>query len=194
MTATRLPAASRFPLVPKNDLDQVEGIVLAKDLLYWLLKHDDERIDWTAIVKKPLVVPESAAVPQMLRLYQAHQRHLAIVVDEYGTVEGIATLEDVLEEIVGEIRDETDAPVREIHELPDGGLVVRADVDLRRLSTRLGVIWPPDTGVATIGGLVTEELERIPTAGDSISWQGYRIEVVHAGRRRPELLSIREES
>ena len=190
----RASGHSRFPFSSTRDINDISGIVLAKSLLYWLLKHDDEQIDWAAIVQKPLIVPESAAVPQMLQLYQRHQRHLAIVVDEYGTVEGIVTLEDVLEEIVGEIRDETDLPVTEFYERPDGSLVVHADVDLRRLSSRLGVIWQPDKGVATIGGLVTESLERIPNAGDAINWQGYRIEVVKAGRRRPEMLSIRAES
>jgi CBS domain containing-hemolysin-like protein len=181
---------SRFPFSPTLDLGDVTGVVLAKDLLYWLLQNDDRQVDWDAISKEALVVPDSAPLPQLLRTYQDTRRHLAVVVDEYGSVEGIATLEDVLEEIVGEIDDESDLPADDFQERPDGSLLVRAHVDLRKLSDRLGIAWDPSIEVSTAGGLVTETLERIPVAGDSIDWNGFRIEVLRADRRRTRLLSV----
>jgi CBS domain containing-hemolysin-like protein len=112
------------------------------------------------------------------------------VVDEYGTVEGVATLEDVLEEIVGDIRDESDLPVDDFREQGDGTLLVRGRVDLRKLSDKLGTTWDPSIEVSTIGGLVTETLERIPVVGDSIDWNGHQVEVLGADRRRARLLRV----
>jgi CBS domain containing-hemolysin-like protein len=181
---------SRFPFSPTANLSDVSGVVLAKDLLYWLLEHDDDQIDWDAISKDVLVVPDSAPLLKLLHTYQDSHRHLAIVVDEYGSVEGVATLEDVLEEIVGDIRDESDLPVDDIREQTDGTLLVRSRVDLRKLSDELGITWDPNTDVSTIGGLVTETLERIPVVGDSINWTGYKVDVIGADRRRARLLHI----
>ena len=182
---------SRFPFTPTGDFDDVSGVVLAKDLLYWLLQNDTAEIDWNTLQQDALVVPNSVALPQLLKTYQETQRHLAIVVDEYGSVEGIVTLEDVLEEIVGEIRDESDLPIEEFQDKTDGTLVVRGSVDMRKLCSRLGITWDPELEVSTISGLVTEALERIPVVGDTIDWDGYRIEVLRADRRRAKLLSVR---
>lgn len=181
---------SRFPFSTTPHLSDVSGVVLAKDLLHWLLENDSGPIDWAAIQKDVLVVPETAPLPQLLHTFQDGHRHLAIVVDEYGTVEGLVTLEDVLEEIVGDIRDESDLPADDIREHPDGTLLVRGRVDLRKLSDKLGLTWRPDVGVSTVGGLVTEMLERIPVAGDSVDWRGYKIQVLRADRRRPRVLQV----
>ena len=183
---------SRFPFTPTADFDDVSGVVLAKDLLYWLLQNDGPQIDWEALRQDALVVPNSVPLPQLLKTYQETQRHLAVVVDEYGSVEGIVTLEDVLEEIVGEIRDESDLPIEEFQDKTDGTLVVRGSVDMRKLCSRLGITWDPELEVSTISGLVTETLERIPVVGDVVDWNGYRVEVLRADRRRAKLLSIRK--
>jgi CBS domain containing-hemolysin-like protein len=145
------------------------------------------------LLQDALVVPNSVPLPQLLKTYQDTHRHLAVVVDEYGSVEGIVTLEDVLEEIVGDIRDESDVLVEEFLDKPDGTLIVRGNVDMRKLSARLGIAWDPELEVSTISGLVTEILERIPVAGDVVAWSDYRIEVLKADRRRARLLSIRQE-
>jgi len=184
---------SRFPFTPTRNLADVSGVVFAKQLLHWLLQHHEETVDWNALTKDALIVPPSAPLLQLLRTYKDTRRHMAIVVDEYGTVEGIATLEDVLEEIVGDIFDETDLPTTEFHETADGDLFVRAHVDLRKLCAKLDVAWDPETEPATIGGLVTEMLERIPVAGDTIDWSGYCIEVLRADERHAKLLRIRKE-
>jgi CBS domain containing-hemolysin-like protein len=194
--ATRLVRASgfsRFPYSPTQDLGDVTSVVFAKDLLYWLLQNEDRQVDWDAIRKDVLVVPDSVPLPQLLRTYQDTRRHMAIVVDEYGSVEGIATLEDVLEEIVGEIDDESDVPADDFQERPDGSLLVRAHVDLRKLSDRLGIAWDPGVEVSTVGGLITETLERIPVAGDSIDWNGFHIEVLRADKRRARILHVRKD-
>jgi CBS domain containing-hemolysin-like protein len=181
---------SRFPFSPTEHLSDVSGVILAKELLYWLLEHDDEQIDWEAIRKDALVVPNSALLPQLMHTFQDSHRHLAIVVDEYGSIEGVVTLEDVLEEIVGDIRDESDLPVNDLLEQADGTLLVRGRVDMRRLSEKLGTAWDPNIDVSTIGGLMTETLERIPVVGDSIDWNGHRVEVLSADRRRARLLRV----
>ncbi len=181
---------SRFPYSPTGDLDDVTGIVLAKELLNWLLENPGVAIDWELLRHEPLIVPESAMLPRLLNTYQQSRRHMAVIVDEYGGVQGIATLEDVLEEIVGDIHDEMDVPPDDFAQQADGSLVVRANVDLRKLSALLEVPWDPALDVATIGGLVTEQLERLPVAGDRIEWNGFAVEVLRADRRRPRLLRL----
>lgn len=183
---------SRFPYSLSGEIDDLTGVVMVKELLHWLLLHDDAVIDWESLRRDALIVPESSPLPQLLRTFQNSQRHLAIVIDEYGGVNGIATLEDVLEEIVGEIYDESDHRANDIVEQRDGTLQVHASVDLRKLSATLGISWEPEEDVTTVGGLVTETLERIPTVGDSIEWHGYRITVRRAERQRVKLLSIKK--
>lgn len=183
---------SRFPFTPSGDLNDFTGVVLVKDLLHWLLTHEDEEVDWESLRIEPIVVPESAPLTRLLRTFQDSRRHLAIVVDEYGSVEGLATLEDVLEEIVGEIDDESDRPAKDIMERDDGSLFVKATVDLRKLSANLGLQWEPEDDITTIGGLISEELERIPVVGDSITWNGYQISVLRADRQRAKLLSVKK--
>ncbi len=191
LAVVRETGHSRFPYSPTGELDDVAGVIHVKELLYWLLSHDDVVVDWESLHQDALVVPESSPLPQLLRTFQDSHRHMAIVVDEYGGVEGIVTLEDVLEEIVGEIQDESDRPAKDIIERKDGALFVHASVDLRKLSAKLGIAWEPEDSASTVGGLFTETLERIPAVGDSITWHGYRITVLRADRQRAKLLSVR---
>lgn len=191
LAMVRKTGHSRFPYSPTGELDDVSGVVLVKDLLYWQLSHEDDAVDWESLRRDALVVPESLPLPRLLRTFQESRRHLAIIVDEYGGVEGIATLEDVLEEIVGDIYDESDRPAVQIVESEDGALQVAAAVDLRKLSAALDISWEPEEEVTTIGGLVTETLERIPSVGDSIEWHGYEITVLRADLQHPQLLSVR---
>jgi putative hemolysin len=181
---------SRFPFSPHNDLDQVTGIVIVKELLYWLHDNPGAKIDWSTLVHEPIVVPETMSLLALLRTFQDARRHMAIIVDEYGDVEGIVTLEDVLEEIVGEILDESDRPIEDIWPQPDGTLHVRATVDLRKVCTKLDLPWEPEDEVTTVGGLVTELLGRLPVRGDAVEWNGCRVEILAAGERRAELIAI----
>jgi putative hemolysin len=182
---------SRFPFAPDNDLEQVSGIVMVKDLLYWLHDHPEGPIDWGALVQEPVVVPEIMTLTALLHTFQDSRRHMAIVVDEYGSVEGIVTLEDVLEEIVGEIMDESDRLVEDMWPQPDGSLHVHGTVELRKVCSKLNLPWEPEDEVATVGGLVTELLGRMPIRGDAVEWNNSRLEVLTASERRPELISVK---
>ena len=190
MDYVRSSGHSRFPFSPSGDLDNVTGVVLVKDLMYWLLQNEGQEIAWEEITREALIVPGSQPLIQLLRTYQDTRRHLAVVVDEYGSVEGIVTLEDLLEEIVGDILDESDLPLSDVQQEPGGSLVVNAHVDLRKLSAMLGVPWDPEIEPTTVGGLVIEELERIPVVGDIIDWNDFTIEVLRADRRRVSSLRV----
>ncbi len=191
LSVARSSGHSRFPFTPDGDPDNVTGVVLVKELQHWLLTNKGDDVDWESLRIDALIVPETASLPKLLKTFQESHRHMALVVDEYGDLQGIATLEDVIEEVVGDIRDETDRPFNDIAESSDGTLLVRAAVDLRMLSARLGIPWEPEEDVTTVGGLVSEVLERIPEVGDAIEWQGYAIKVLRADRRRARLLHVR---
>jgi len=182
---------SRLPFSATDDLDQVAGIVLAKELFFLLEKRPEQEIDWEALMREPLIVPESMRLNSLLRAFQEGRKHLAIVVDEYGGVEGIVTLEDVLEEIVGEIIDESDSYVQEMWPQADGSLEIIASIEMRKVGEHLGFEWFSDGDITSAGGLVTELLGRIPIKGDAVEWNGYRLEVLSATQRRAERIRIR---
>ena len=183
---------SRFPFSSTEHLDQVSGVVLAKELLLQLQENPDERIDWSHLVYELVVVPESAALDSLLMTFKEVRRHMAIVVDEYGDVQGIVTFEDVLEEIVGDIFDESDRPVEDLWPQDDGSLHALGTIELRKLCQQLEIMLPPDTEVSRLGGLVTELLGRIPVKGDTVEWNGCRFEVLSASRWSAELVSIKK--
>lgn len=191
LTTVRDSGYSRFPFVPDNDIDKVRGVVIARELLFWLQDNQEAPLDWASVVREPVVVPEHMSLSALLHTFQDTRFHLAIVVDEYGSVEGIVTLEDVIEEIVGDILDESDRPIDDIWPQRDGSFHARATVDLRKICTKLNLPWRPESDVTTIGGLVTELLGRLPARGDSVRWNGCHLEVLAAGVRRPELIAIR---
>ena len=181
---------SRLPFSTTDDLDQISGIVLAKELFFQLEQRRDEEIDWEALVHEPLIVPESKHLNTLLRTFQEDRRHMAIVVDEYGGVEGIVTLEDVLEEIVGEIIDESDRDIQEMWPQADGSVEVVASIEMRKVGEHLGFERTSHGDITTAGGLVMELLGRIPGKGDSVEWNGYRLEVLSATQRRAERIRI----
>ena len=181
---------SRFPFSRTDDLDQVAGVVLAKELFYQLQGRPGEDCDWEALIRETLTIPESKPLNSLLRSFQEARSHMAIVVDEYGGVEGIVTLEDVLEVIVGEIVDESDHYVENSWRQEDNSLEVLAGVEMRKVSEQLGVEWPAGADIATVGGLVAELLGRIPVPGDLVEWNGYQLEVLSATKRRAERIRI----
>jgi CBS domain containing-hemolysin-like protein len=182
---------SRFPFVPEKDIDNFSGIVMVKDLMFWMHDHPDTPVDWKSLVREPIVVPEGMPLTALMRTFQDARFHLAIIVDEYGGVEGLVTLEDVVEEVVGEILDESDEPIEDIWPQDDGSLHAKATVELRKICAHLNLPWEPEEEVATVGGLITERLGRLPARGDSVEWNGCRLEVLSVGARRPELIEIR---
>jgi CBS domain containing-hemolysin-like protein len=191
VTTMKNSGFSRFPFTPSRELDDTTGIVLARELLFHLQANPLGAIDWRELVREPLVVPATTPANALLRTFREAANHIALVVDEYGGIEGIVTLEDVLEELVGDINDESDQPEQDVWPQPDGSLHVDASVDLRRLCELLGVDWVPEFEVASVGGYVAETLARLPVAGDKIDWRGFEIKVLRASPVRAELLAIR---
>jgi CBS domain containing-hemolysin-like protein len=181
---------SRFPFTPTKEIDDVSGVVLARDLLFFLQNHPDEAIDWQTLVREPLVIPATKSINTLLKTFREAASHIALVVDEYGGIQGIVTLEDVLEEIVGDIVDESDHPEQDVWRQPDGSLQVLANVDLRRICEYLGIEWAPEYDVSSIGGFVGELLGRVPVVGDVARWQGFALEVLAANPMRAELIRI----
>ncbi len=182
---------SRFPFSSTRELDDTTGIVLARELLYYLHEHPHEPIDWSSIVQEPLVVPATKPANELLRTFRESARHMAVVVDEYGGVEGIVTLEDVLEEIVGDIVDESDRPTADVWRQTDGSVHVHASVDLRRVCNALSIPWMPESEVTSIGGFVAEQLGHVPKVGDSVVWREFDLKVLDANPRQAELIEVR---
>jgi len=183
---------SRFPFSTTDQLDQVSGVVMAKELLFQLQENSDEAIDWSCLIYEPIVVPESATLDSLLRTFKEARRHLAIVIDEYGDVQGIVTLEDVLEEIVGDIVDESDRPIVDLWSQDDGSLHALGTIELRELCRQLEIKLPPNTEASRLAGLVMESLGRIPVKGDTVEWNGCWLEVLSASRWSAELISIKK--
>lgn len=181
---------SRFPYSPTGDLDQVVGVVFAKEVLSQLVESESDRIRWQTLVHDAIVVPESVALDSLLRTFRQRRRHMALIVDEYGDFQGIVTLEDVIEEVVGDIFDESDVPREDLWQRPDGSLRAFGTAELHRACRMLGVDMPADAEIATVGGLISESLGRIPKQGDVVKWRGCRLTVLSAGGRGADVVSI----
>ena len=178
---------SRFPYSRDGNLDRAEGIVLVKDLLFMMRAGSD--VDFAALVSPPLVVPGSLPLERLLRTFQEERRHMAFVVDEYGGTLGLVTLEDVLEEIVGEIEDESDRIDPSILRRAPGVFVCRGSAETRKVFDLLGLVG--ETEMVTLAGFLSELIGRVPRVGDSIEWEGHRFSVLRASARRAERIEIR---
>ncbi|GIJ22812.1 hemolysin family protein [Micromonospora lutea] len=170
---------SRAPVVRHGGLDDSVGVIHLRDLVG---VGEDQPVDEYA--RPPLLLPDSVPVVDALRRFKAERQHMALVVDERGAVEGIVTLEDILEEIVGEIYDETDRDVGEVRADADGSLLLPGTFPIHDLSD-IGVDLPgrPDGDYTTVAGLVLAGLGRIPTAGEHLTVDGWRLEVTLADDR-----------
>ncbi|HIE70687.1 MAG TPA: CBS domain-containing protein [Planctomycetes bacterium] len=174
---------SRFPYTPTGELDDVKGVILTKELMLSLRHKPDP--DWESLLVELLIVPESASLSHVLQRFQMGKRHMAIVVDEYGSTLGIVTLEDVLEEIVGEIIDESDTDDTSVLERPDGTLVCRGVAEIADVLARLN-IGGVKTESKSLSGFLAERLGSVPAPGDKVDVQGFRFEVAKANSRRAE--------
>ena len=181
---------SRFPFCDGPDLDSVRGVVLAKDLLFFLGDHPEarDRVDWDSLLRSPPVVPETMTLQHLLRTIQDARHHMAVVVDEYGGTAGIVTLEDILEELVGEIDDESDRPRRTIQLAGDGRWRCRGQTELRQVETLLGIRF--DAESSTVSGLLAERLGQIPSVGQRIVEHGFEFAVTQATDRLAEWVEI----
>ena len=175
---------SRIPVIGEGT-DDVLGVAYLKDLVRRTYVHrDGESVEKVESVMRPAIfVPESKPVDELLREMQAQQTHVAIVVDEYGGTAGLVTIEDVLEEIVGEITDEYDVEQPLVEELPDGSLRVSTRLHVDELAERLGIELQDDD-VDTVGGLLAKQLGRVPIPGAQVWVQGVELTAESARGRR----------
>jgi len=182
--ADRVRSARHARLVVfDGTLDEVVGVLYAKDLLPALLADEEPAAGWQHLVKPALFVPATKSVEAQLREFRSTRRHLAIIVDEFGGTAGMLTMEDVLELIVGDIQDEGDAEEQEVERGAGGKLWLDAGVSLDVLSDLTGHDFRRGD-VSTIGGLMLEVLGRVPRAGEEITDQGFRFVVERVARRR----------
>ena len=172
-------------VVYEGTLDEVVGVLCAKDLLPFVLQDTEPTGGWLHLVQPASFIPATKSVEAQLRDFKSSRRHLAVVVDEYGGTAGLVTLEDVLEVIVGEIRDEHDMEEPEIVRETDDRLWVSARVSLDELSELVGYDFRRD-GVRTVGGLVYELAGRVPRGGETLTVGAFRLVVERVVRRRVE--------
>jgi Mg2+/Co2+ transporter CorB len=180
---------SRFP-VWQGDPDRIIGVLHAKDLLSAVREHGRrlEGVEVQALCSPAWFVPDTTPLRQQLIAFRRQRQHLALVVDEYGDLEGLVTLEDVIEEIVGEIADEKDVESSGIEALGDGGVLVGGWVTVRDLNRQCD--WRlPDDEAATVAGLVIHTAQRLPEVGQSFAIDGFRFEVLR--RQRNQILLLR---
>jgi putative hemolysin len=163
---------SRYPVVGK-DLNDIRGILYAKDLLNAMAKGE---VDIRRLIKPPFFIPESLKISSLLREMQKKRIHMALVIDEYGGVSGLVTMEDLIEEIVGEIRDEYDIESPVI-QLSDGTLLIDASISIRDLKDDYQIEIPESTEYETLGGFLLATLQRIPRIGDVVEMEGKKITV-----------------
>ena len=180
-------AHSRFHVIDDN-LDNVIGILLAKDLLPLILEREPE-FDLRSLLRPAVVVPESKRLNVLLREFRQNRNHMAIVIDEYGGVAGLVTIEDVLEEIVGEIEDETDVDEGlDIRKISPTDFFVKAQTPIEDFNEHFSVSFSNEE-FDTIGGLVVNAFGHVPTRSETTYLQRFEFKVVNADQRR--LLSLR---
>lgn len=180
---------TRIPLW-RDNYDNVIGVINAKVLLRAVRAHpgDIDSLDVAALASPPWFIPDTSSLLDQLQAFRERREHFALVVDEYGTLMGVVTLEDILEEIVGDISDEHDTAVTGVRPQPDGTYIVNGNVTLRDLNRELD--WRlPDEEASTIAGLVLHESRQIPEVGQTFLFHGFRFEVLR--RQRNQLTAIK---
>lgn len=180
---------TRVPLW-RDDPDNIVGVLHAKGMLRAIRTHDGDidQLNVMDLAYEPWFVPDTASLAEQLAAFRRRREHFALVVDEYGTLEGLVTLEDIIEEIVGDIADEHDLPTVGVRRQPDGSFVVAGDVTIRDLNRALDCRLP-DEEAATVAGLVLHEAEHIPDEGQSFVFHDFEFEVL--GREQNRITTLR---
>ena len=182
---------SKIPIY-KEDIDHIEGIAHSMDILRFVSDANNAMaIDIDTVLRTVLYVPESKTLEDLLTEFQEKRMQMAIVIDEYGGVAGLVTVEDLLEEIVGEIHDEFDSGEPQIKKSKEGEFYIDARVDIDDLSVTLGIEFEGE-GFDTIGGFVLHQLGKIPSPSDNLQYNGFNIEVLTTVGRRIKTLKITE--
>ena len=184
---------TRLPLY-RGDKEEIIGILHAKDLLRAIMDADGDfsSLDVEKIARKAVFAPETTTLQDQLDHFQRNQAHFAIVVDEYGAIMGLITLEDILEEIVGEIRDEHDVTVEGVRPQPDGSVFVDGWAPIRDLNRAMDWDLPDDEAV-TVAGLVIHETQTIPDPGRKFIFHGYQFEIMRKHRNQITGLRVRRD-
>jgi CBS domain containing-hemolysin-like protein len=180
---------SRIPVYEK-ELDNIRGVLYAKDLMPYLQRGKlDELVH--KVVREAFIVPETMLLSDLLREFKKRKVHMSIVVDEYGTVAGLATIEDLLEEIVGEIFDEFDREINLVEKIEEGRYRIDARLNIDDLNAILQIDLPKEEEVDTVGGLVLKVLGHVPIPGESFEYNGVdiKVEKIHSNRISKVLLS-----
>lgn len=188
---------SRVP-VYRNTIDQIVGVLMYKDVLSKYMEFKEKNCDpkilaapIETIVKKVLYTPETKKISNLLQEFRKKQLHLAIVVDEYGGTEGVVTIEDILEEIVGEIEDEYDEEEDQFIQEASGSWIVDARMSILDVEEELGIEIPQEGDYDTIGGYIFHRAGSIPAKGFIIKHDTFQIEVLKSNDRRVEKVRIR---
>jgi len=179
---------SRYPVF-NEDRDDVEGILLAKDLLKYV--GNEAAFDIDDLLRRPIIVPESQKLDILLGSFRNSRNHMAIVVDEYAGTSGVITIEDVLEQIVGEIDDEHDDvdDKLNIREQAEGRYIVQAITEIEEFNEYFSADFKVDK-FDTIGGLVTQKSGKIPQQGEEVTLAPYQFKVLRSDARRVQLLEV----
>jgi magnesium and cobalt transporter len=187
-------AHSRFPVIGESP-DEVLGILLAKELLPLILEDNNDNFDIRNALRPVTVIPESKRLNTLLQEFRATRNHMAVVVDEYGGIAGLITIEDVLEQIVGEIEDETDIDDDDgnIRPFDDNGYIVKALTPIEDFNEYFDV-GLPDDDFDTIGGLVTQRFGHLPRKDESVELDEFTVKVLSADNRRIRLLQVSRQS
>jgi len=191
---TILPAViesghSRFPVMD-DDRDNIVGILLAKDLLRLCVAEEDERFDIREFMRPAVFVPESKRLNVLLKEFRHNRNHMALVVDEYGGVSGLVTIEDVIEQIIGEIDDEFDVEDdQNIRKEGERTFAVRGVTRLDEFNEYFGAQLAAEE-FDTVAGLVMKQLGRLPRRGEAVTVDGFEFRVVRGDRRRIDTLRV----
>jgi putative hemolysin len=179
---------TRYPAY-KDSLDQIVGILHVRDLFSALYERGIENVMIADLLRKPYIVPETKDLAALLAEFRQQNQHMAIVVDEYGSMQGIVTLEDLLEEIVGEIEDEYDLPDESLEQIDDHTIRVHGTFPIDDFNEQFDV-GMPDEDYHTLAGFVFGQLGRAPAAGDEVTWNGLKFEVIEVEGTRIERLQV----
>jgi putative hemolysin len=180
---------SRIPVFGEN-LDDITGVVEVRDLIAF----DGAGEEPVGVLARPVfLVPDTKRIASLLREMQQRGLPFAVVIDEYGGTAGVVSIEDIVEELVGEIKDEYDQETEPIHREADGAILVSGRVALDRLAEALEVDLSDEQEVETVGGLATTAFGRIPRSGERVSYRGFQIEVVDAERKRVKQVRFRRQ-
>ena len=182
---------SRMPVVATGDADDVEGVVYLRDASGFQLRRPEEASTAlvTRIMKPAMFVPELQRADELLRQMQREANHLALVVDEYGGISGLVTLEDLIEELLGEINDEHDRETHEVEPQADGTFKVSARLPVDRLGEIFGIELEDDE-VDSVGGLVAKHLGRLADEGDTVTVAGIELTAIETERKRQRLVAV----